>query len=365
MSTQLENNINKLKESIYGINFDIASSFLPDNEIAKNIIRAKTPSLSKEDAEMMIDGKISGLTSSIANEKDQLAKFGRDSHIYPLPKTNQYYDQVKKMKDDTRQAAMLMVKSQKDLVQDLIKISVQISNSIAGAAVLISPLSFNVPAAISLVMLIIDAISKIVDKLMNVIQHLDPLKNLVYLLPKNKFDSITSPLNLSLTILISIFGAIKSLKNIANGLVGKLKNKTNPSNLSSQISSLKKQLETAKADLEWLKGFGKHHKPNGTPKQIKDKQDEVDELTERLANMEKGYKIPTMKDGEFDENDSVEFLNSIDPLITQVKTANTELVSYIYDVYLPDGTLIPNVNEDYIEEIKSKYTVIFNDQNSD
>ena len=183
MSTQLENNINKLKESIYGIHFDIASSFLPDNEIAKNIIRAKTPSLSKEDAEMMIDGKISGLTSSLSNEKEQLAKFGRDNHIYPLPKTNQYYDQVKKMKDDTRQAAMLMVKSQKDLMQDLIKISVQISTAISGAIVLISPRSFNVPAAISLVMLIVDTISKIVDKLMNVIQYLDPLKNLTYLLP--------------------------------------------------------------------------------------------------------------------------------------------------------------------------------------
>jgi hypothetical protein len=361
MATQLENNINKLKESIYGINFDIASSFLPDNEIAKNIIRAKTPSLSKEDAEMMIDGKISGLTSSVANEKELLSKFGRDNHIYPLPKTSQYYDQVKKMKDDTRQAAMLMVKSQKDLIQDLIKISVQISTAIAGAAVLVSPPSFNVPAAISLVMLIVDAISKIVDKLMDVIQYLDPLKNLTYLLPKNKFDVITTPLNLALTILISIFGAVKSLKSIASGLVGKLKKKVKPSNLSSQISSLKKQLESAKADLNWLKGFGKHRRPNGTAKEIKDKQDEIDELTERLANMEKGYKIPEITDDGFDENDSVEFLNSIDPMITQVRTANIELISYIYDVYLPDGTLVPNVSEDYLEEIKSKYTVIFNE----
>lgn len=373
MATQLENNINKLKESIYSLNYDISKSYLPDNEIIKNMILVKNPSLSKEDVEIMVDGTINGLTSSVSStvngltsselmRKEELSKFAQKNNIYPIVKKSVYDDEITKMKDDTRKSVMLLIKSQKDLIQDLGKVSIQITNSIIGASILIMFPSFNVPAAISLVMLIVDSISIIVDKIMNIIQHLAPLSYLTLLLPKNKFNTITNPINVSVLVLISLVAPIKTLRSIADGLVGKLKNMTSIDNLKSQISGLKDQLKIDTDKLAFLKSYkivGKKKIPNGTLDQIDQKQKDVNDLKSRISDMENGYKIPNMTDGKISEEEGKSFLNSINPMIKEITTVNNELTNYIYDVYLQDGTVLKDITEEKLEEIKSKYTVIF------
>lgn len=255
----LEKNVNNLQEKIYSVNFDISKSFASNKQVVKNIIKSKNPSMTKEDIEIMVEGNINSLkkavpvnmitaTSNVASTADtitktdpkdevnrQLSEFVKKNKLYPLNKDSIYYQEAKKIKDDVRKSVMLLFKEQKELMQDLSKTSIQVASSISGAAILIAPLSFNVPGAISVVLLVIDGISKIISKMMNIIQHLGPLKYLVLLIPENNVDSIVKPINTMLTILISLFNATKLLKKLIDKLMKVLKKRIKSSNTASII----------------------------------------------------------------------------------------------------------------------------------
>jgi hypothetical protein len=393
MPTQLENNITKLQEAIMAANFDISKYYLPDNEIAKNILKSKNPGMTKEDADIMIDGKISdvdasvgsvsptasfadatsGLTASGSSQfrqgKEKINSFAKQNNLYPVPKTSHYYEEVKKIKQEVRQAVMLLIRNQKDLIQDVAKVSIKVATSIAGAAVLVSPLSFNVPAAISLVLVVIDGVSTVIKKMMDVIMHCEPIKLLVYLLPSGSFDAIVAPINVAVIILLSIFEAINALRSLVGDLSGSLSSLTSADSLSSALSALKEQLNTKLAELAALEALKNILFPNlgkvGTSKQISDKKKEVDELKSRIDKMEKGYNVPIGKNGEFPETLANEFLSKLNPKVDKINKANDELVGYVYDVLLPDGTVVKNLDEKSLEDIKHKYKVIFDTQNSD
>ena len=392
MPTQLENNITKLQEAIMAANFDISKYYLPDSEIAKNILKAKNPGMTKEDADVMIDGKISdvdasvgsvsptasttstsGLTASGSSAfrkgKEKINSFAKQNNLYPVPKTSHYYEEVRKMKQEAREAVMLLIRNQKDLIQDVAKVSIKVATSIAGAAVLVSPLSFNVPAAISLVLVVIDGVSTVIKKMMDVIMHCEPIKLLVYLLPSGSFDAIVAPINVAVIILLSIFEAINALRSLVGDLSGSLSSLTSADSLSSALSALKEQLNTKLAELAALEALKNILFPNlgkvGTGKQISDKKKEIDELKSRIDKMEKGYNVPIGKNGEFPETLANEFLSKLNPKVDKINKANDELVGYVYDVLLPDGTVVKNLDEKSLEDIKHKYKVIFDTQNSD
>lgn len=410
MATQLETNISKLQEAIIGANFDIGKSFLPDNEVMKNILKSKNISLTKEDLDIMVDGKISDIkpstpstsTLSSANSsmistknsteakfresKENLASFSKENHVYPLHPQNQLKAEVKKMKMEARQSAMLLVKSQKDLMQEIAKLAIKIANAISGAAILTAPLSFNVPGAITLVMGVIDSISALIKKMTDVIMHTEGLKHLVYLLPKSSFDSITAPINTSLTILLSLFGAVNSLKSKVDSLSESLDSTIKSFDKQAAIKQMTDQLATKLKELAELlllkriKDSMVLHNPffltipkaleilsNKFTKQklndeIKKKYKEIEDLRKRINDLLFPPKFSPSTNGDFPEDN--EFLDSLNPKMRLVETASDELVNYVYDVLLPDGTLMPNVDEDVIEDIKHKYKVIFDTEHS-
>ena len=53
----LDKNITDLQDTIYSSNFDISSSFLPDNEIVKNIFLSKNSNMTRAEVDQMVDGK--------------------------------------------------------------------------------------------------------------------------------------------------------------------------------------------------------------------------------------------------------------------------------------------------------------------
>ena len=135
--------------------------------------------------------------------------------------------------------------------------------------------------------------------------------------------------------------------------------KINPKNLTSQISSLTSQLDSANSTLKNLTSLNKQKKTVGTPQQISNQKEIINELTERLNNMKNGYSIPTMTNGMFPEESASSFLNTITPTINTMTTATNQLVNYVYDVVLPDGTILKDIDDNALEVIKSKYNVIF------
>lgn len=385
--TQLEQNLNSLQEKIYSLNFDISKSFLPDSEVAKNIMTSKNPKMTKADADIMIDGKISestkasmfatqsgstqaitGTSSAATNEliksKEKAAEFAKKNNIYPLPKNSPFHIEAKKIKNEVRQAFMMMIKEQKELIQDLIKTAIDSGNAIAAAATLCAPVSFNVPGAIVLILKVLDAISKIISKMTNIIMHAEPLKYLVLLIPKESFQTATGPLNTALTAILAMISVIGFLQSMLSKLMGSLKKTTDPKNLTSEIDELKKQIAEGEADIEKLKSR------NANQSTIDNKTNKVNELKRRLDLMLKGPNLPEMDDkGQFKEKPLTEILKDIDFDLAQqqndIAQLNLQLYDYVYDVYLPDGKVISGLNDEAFESIKERYNIIIDTQRSD
>ena len=390
----LEKNVNNLQEKIYSVNFDISKSFASNKQVVKNIIKSKNPSMTKEDIEIMVEGNINSLkkavpvnmitaTSNVASTADtitktdpkdevnrQLSEFVKKNKLYPLNKDSIYYQEAKKIKDDVRKSVMLLFKEQKELMQDLSKTSIQVASSISGAAILIAPLSFNVPGAISVVLLVIDGISKIISKMMNIIQHLGPLKYLVLLIPENNVDSIVKPINTMLTILISLFNATKLLKKLIDKLMKVLKKRIKSSNTASII---KGKCDVTKGELnDLLNQQKKIHLfksskaiRDAIQKKIDDKKEEVKACQERTDELENMSNLEETVDGSFAEIPLNELLSKIDPELSEqlenITDANNEFYSYVYDVHFPDGSMRSNLSDDELEAIKNKYNLIFED----
>jgi hypothetical protein len=395
----VEKNITILQDKIYSVNFDISKSFLPNEEIIKNMIKSQYPQYSDEMLNMMVGipsvisgitastisntisglsasvtNTISGLTSSISKSTKELGDFAKKNNIWPLPKSSSYHKEVDKRKDEIRKAVMLMIKEQKELMQDLVKVSIQTGTSISGASILISPPSFNIPGAISLVLLVLAAISALVAKIMSTIENLAPLKYLSLVIPKNKFNSIVAPINAALKILISLFDSTKLLQKLIEKLMKVLKKRikrTNP------IATQEKSCAALVIDLDNLKkakvgtvgkiaGIKKRRRPTkaqlaAQTKLIEDKIVEIEECQEKVKILK------SVEDISLDELSLNELLDNIDPLneMREISEVNSQFLSYVYDVHFPDGSVINNLDDTELENIKLKYDLIFDNKSSD
>ena len=296
--------------------------------------------------------------------KEDTAKFARENGIYPLPKNSSIHDEAKKIKTQVREKFMMLIKEQKELVQDLAKTAISSGNSIAAASVLVAPVSFNVPAALVLVLTVIDAIGKIISKTMSIILQLEPLKLLILLLPKDAFETITAPINIAILAIISILEVVGGFQKLIQSLMGKLKDNLKPENLKSQIKELTKQITEKEKEKEDL------IKDQASQNDIDLKSDEIKELKDRLKIMIEGPKLPEMENGEFKVPASFEdLLKSIDNTLetdkNTISSLNLQFFDYVYDVKLPDNTIVKGISEEELEYYKLKYSIILDAQNSD
>ena len=364
----LDSNITTLQDKIYGASdFDISKSFLSDDDVVKKILISKNPSMSENDVNIMVYGQSSGPSASSVSSTESpynptqsspdtsgpviSSGVSSQSNLYsstsgyssglnssnlssdevkttfggrfPIPKNSPFHDQARSLKSELKSACVNLIKEEKAIIQNLILTSVKISNAIPGIVILISPLSFNVPAAISLLLLMIDAINLLINKILDVLQFLEPLKKLKLAIDDASFTIVTAPINIAITVLISIFEPISLLKKFIDLLMGQL---------NSSIST--------------------HASPtqSGT------------------------FSIPpTPKNGVFDESNLASALNTIDPgniypTLTSIKQLSDNISlgkeQYVYDVTYPDGSISTNLDELDIESIKEKYNVIFDNNNS-
>ncbi|NBO22731.1 hypothetical protein EBU94_05255 [bacterium] len=341
---QLDQNINTLQEKIYSsvsafTGFqDISKNFLPDDEIAINIVKKKSPEMSDDQARQIVKGSSDPRSLS--------------AQTYPLKSSSGIYTEVKNVKNSVRQNVMLFVNSQVDIVQDLAKISFKVANSISGAAVLIAPLSFNVPAAISLVLVVVDGLSLLVKKATEILVYLGPMSDLILVLPKNLFDSLTGPINAFIKSMIQIIDKISSVKQLIDSLIGSLLQLIDPANLASMIQSLIDQITQKKSEREILNITG------ADPTTLKKKDDEISELQNRLNDILNQKNIPKPStNGKFPESSATDFLKDLNTAGEMVEN----ITEVIYDMTLPDGSVILDVDPDTIEKLKGKYNVVYKD----
>lgn len=403
---QLERTIQELQDKAYNSDplvKQITDQFLSDKEIAAKLMQYKNPNLNPADVELMITGKstlnLSNAISDfdppslkrtdVADIKFAYNSFGRDRDDIIAPifqqfqvdasvindgiKNNQPVSfkwkgngnlelEAKKLKIEVKNALFMVIKEQKELVQDLISFAIQFGNTIAGAAVLVAPLSFNVPAALSLIMTLFQGIRQLISKVLNIVVHLEPLRNLRFLFPDDTYDTIITPIRLILTIILGIMNSISTLQGLIGLIAGEMSKQSNPENLKPQKEAIKREIENKRGEQSL---FGPEEQ------EYKSYQSEIDGLIKRLESMEKPQQSPLPKQDE-NGNFNLQDLNSleIDPLIkgsfqtimenmSTANEVNQNIQGFVYDAYFPDGTIRTDLTEDQIAELKTKYDIQF------
>lgn len=385
---KLEQKIITLQEKIYiaiesftGFP-DISKSFLPDKQIAINILKKRNPYITEEQCELIIGGvsaakqareearrnsqsnnnntNNNNINNNNANNiQNALSSADRGSiqnQVYPLPSANSIYEEVKKLKDEVRENVMLFVNSQIDIVQDLAKLAIKIGTSIAGAAVLIAPLSFNLPAAISLLLVIIDGLNLLIKKCMEILSNLGPMNNLVLVLPNSIFDSLTLPIIAFLEAMIQILDKITSVRAQIDNLISSVLSFLNPNNLLSLLQSIIDEITKKEKEKQALDLLNQN--TDNLQKDIND----LKKRKEKIENIKSGTdtdiinlnKLKTPADTKSLAND---FLKTLGEAKTEVQNV-TEI---IYDLTLPDGSVILDVDPDTIENLKEKFNVVYKD----
>jgi hypothetical protein len=425
-------------------------SFLPENEIAKKILLNRNPNLSKSDADLMIDGSISnpiptGLTGPGAigsagsvgltelptstgaigaagsvgltelptstgaigaagnvGSIQQLKNVPGPATIYsaqnksdsagtnfPLPQTSPYLIEAKNMKGRITVCVTMLSSMQISLLQELIRVAIQIGTSIAGIAIMVAPMSFNVPGAISHLLLIVDQLSNICKTILSCMPFLDCLSLLDFVIDNVPSNPVVVGLEVVITFLLSIYKLCSILKEFIDKLFGSLNKKINCEKEKRKYNRKKRKLIKEIRELLKDEGFG------GTPyslipsekdenyfTQLEDKlrlllkdgeisedgaddardiQDEIKSFDDRIKII-CDFTIPETQNGEIDL-DKVDLDNEVFQSIRNIKGVTDAIAvgreKYVYDAELPDGTVLKDLTLEEIKELQEKFDIIF------
>jgi hypothetical protein len=177
---------------------------LSDRQIAKKIISIKSPKLSDADLNLIVYGKDlkKELGSSYRafvseNEKLNPRVISKDlkSPFKPLEDDNPIFEEVSKIKVEVKDGLFILEQKSKDMGKEVVKLGVTIGTTIPAAAIMVAPVSFNVPGSITLIMNLINAIGGINYKLKEFTPALRFLDKLKYVIPDDKMQEVMTPLN--------------------------------------------------------------------------------------------------------------------------------------------------------------------------
>jgi hypothetical protein len=408
-------------------------SFLPENEIAKKILLNRNPNLSKSDADLMIDGSRSnpiptgltgpgaigaagsvgltelptstgaiGAAGNVASIIQQLKNVPGPATIYsaqnksdsagtnfPLPQTSPYLIEAKNMKGRITVCVTMLSSMQISLLQELIRVAIQIGTSIAGIAIMVAPMSFNVPGAISHLLLIVDQLSNICKTILSCMPFLDCLSLLDFVIDNVPSNPVVVGLEVVITFLLSIYKLCSILKEFIDKLFGSLNKKINCEKEKRKYNRKKRKLIKEIRELLKDEGFG------GTPyslipsekdenyfTQLEDKlrlllkdgeisedgaddardiQDEIKSFDDRIKII-CDFTIPETQNGEIDL-DKVDLDNEVFQSIRNIKGVTDAIAvgreKYVYDAELPDGTVLKDLTLEEIKELQEKFDIIF------
>lgn len=380
MADALETNIDKFKGEIYKSNFDISKHFLPDKEIVKNLIASKG-NFTKDDTHMMVDGKMKiskpeDIRGSVDNAKkikdEQAAKAKGDASsklkdakgkqneamdsaeeqvsgvaakVYPLPDNSPLHKEVKEQKEKVRESCAMLMKERDAVSKELINVTLLLANSvpaILGLSVTI-PIP-NIPSAIALACSIISLVSKLIDKIQDIFQHLEPLKKLKIMIAPEKYKKVTAPLVAALAALTALLKPILALKKAVQALLGQISKLVSPDSIKSQVKSLRKQIKNKGKEIKEAKDDGEDQDTiDNLEKEKRDMQDQLDKLLS--GDVAKSADIDKIK-------------NDIDKNLAEAIEADTN-VQYVYDVKLPDGTILADQTDEDLAALTDTYNIIY------
>lgn len=375
---ELQNNIEELQNKGYKSEFDIDKFMLSEDEVVKKILLIKNPSMTKEQANRIIDSEdksISKIDEEVRKEKissklteeerqvkiESLKKSKRreikETKEYYKDKLKEYYKEAKAIKTQIKDAIFQIIKEAKDLTKKVIISAIQAVSSIAAIAVVIAAPPWNIPLAISHAMAVVDIFMSLISKIKSIIPFLKPLDKLIFTMDDKNLTKISGVLNKVIKTILGFWDVIMAYDKIIKKLVDSL--------LKLMSGNKKKIFRKATKKLIKLGYFNpvnKKYDPDDDGLTVRARNEEdADEVKDILDTfIVNNIRVIDYKQ-KIDEDSLINLnsnLTSDEPIIAL--DIIEDISQYVYDVKLPDGTILYSVSENDLEDLKNTYTVIIN-----
>lgn len=408
-------NLDELENLTYSTGFDIARFFLPDDEILKKILLEKNSKISEEELDIItsivyeinepnnqtqnqgVTSSQTGLTASIngtsslnptasgtASDTDSNSELNETTKRVYKEKKKALKEEVKKLKKEIREATFMLSNKQKEASRALQLATTNLSTSLPAALVLATAPPWNIPGAISLLLLVIKSYLDLLAIIQMVVPFFEPTRKLTLVIDSSKLNAVGDILNIPITALLAIFKPIGIIQETIQKILEFIKNLFKNKNkvFKQATKRLIKLGHIAKINGErgdqYTEIDGEILKlSDGTSVTVyaKDESD-VEEILSILNQFEiqdtrkwggesHVYKFRKPDDTDFDPNNPETLIDSLDKDINdafkpvQVPTDLNEYQRFVYNIVLPDGTIIPNISEEGLNYYKSKYDLIY------
>ena len=159
-----------------------------------------------------------------------------------------------------------------------------------------------------------------------------------------KYKKVTAPLVAALAALTALLKPILALKKAVQALLGQISKLVSPDSIKSQVKSLRKQIKNKGKEIKEAKDDGEDQDTiDNLEKEKRDMQDQLDKLLS--GDVAKSADIDKIK-------------NDIDKNLAEAIEADTN-VQYVYDVKLPDGTILADQTDEDLAALTDTYNIIY------
>ena len=399
--SKLLENVEKLQDLGFKSEFDLEPYLLPEDEVVKKILMSKNPGMPLEDVDMIIDTEEITLKKMEEELKEQEKKensndTGLSEEERAIRKEQRKRErerekqirkeQIKQMKQlfkdkivelkaqakeilkEIKMAFYNLIKEVKALIKKSITSLVQTGSSIGAIAVIIAAPPWNIPLAISYTMTIVDLLLTLISQLKAIIPFTAAFDKLHFVTNGRNLSVLSRIINVNLELILGLWSKLTGLDKIIKLLLDKI---------IQLISGDNKQKIFRKATRK-LRKLG-HFRGNNSTYNIDglsvraDSEDDASEVKDLLDTFKVDYgsnKVvdykqdsSTQSSGQSGTSSPEDLLNSLKNEVNKDQNVqvpqNIESSSfYVYDVKLPNGSILRNQTEEDLEELKRVYQII-------
>lgn len=331
--------------------------------------------------------------------------------------------EVKELKDKIKSAVFTFLNKFKDVSKAFILALIKVATSIPGAVVMVAAPPWNVPGAISSLLVVIVAYLDLLSKVQSIIPFMNPLRRLPTVLTKKDLNSTGFVFDAITLLLIELYRPIIGLKSIIDKIIVFIKSLFSSGKRRDKIfkqatkrlvklghikSAIPRIVSVVEGTGEEAEGKLKLHS-GGIRKTRLTQPDLIKRFAPNGATTGSPFTIPAVDDPDkevpvtvnaWDGEDVEEILSLLeqfeitnttkwggeshvnayrrktDDIEKQLKVLENELSDkneflkdidtaefdqFVYDVILPDGEVIPNISEEGLEYYKSKFDLVYRD----
>jgi hypothetical protein len=278
------------KDNVSGLASKLQGMFMSDSQVAKKIISLKAPNMKDDELNLLVYGRdlkkelgasYKAWKSEREKEKEieeeekkepktKKEKRKKEKKVFkPLPKDSPVYDEVKKVKTEIKNKILMWEKKGVALGKEVVKFGTLVGSTFAAAPIMVAPVSFNVPGAITLITNLLNGLDSLSQKILDFVPLISVIDLFRLVLPDEEIDKITKPM-------LGFVQAVIKTSQIINTLKGAL-----PKVDEAALEQAKKQQEEIDKRIKNLKrtdfpeGASGDKEFEKTKKKLEDKKEEI------------------------------------------------------------------------------------------